>query len=110
MISNSHGASFNFTPDDNGTYVVSLTVTDDDGGVGTDTETITVTNVNPTATNNGPQAARQYSDFIVPVTVTATDPSVDTLPAMDGSSIQRQRRIPNSCYRGTKGSRAGWIC
>jgi PKD repeat protein len=42
------GTAFSFTPDDNGSYVVSLTVTDDDGGVGTDTRTIAVTNVAPT--------------------------------------------------------------
>jgi PKD repeat protein len=29
-----NGTSFTFTPNDNGTYVVNLTVTDDDGGVG----------------------------------------------------------------------------
>jgi len=42
------GAAFNFTPNDNGTYVVSLTVTDDDGGIGIDSETIVVLNVAPT--------------------------------------------------------------
>jgi hypothetical protein len=50
-------ASFSFTPDDNGTYVVSLTVTDDDGGSGSDSETINVTNVAPTATINGAPAS-----------------------------------------------------
>jgi Ca2+-binding RTX toxin-like protein len=40
-----------FTPDDNATYVVSLTVTDSDGGVGTaPSQTIIVTNVAPTPT------------------------------------------------------------
>ena len=34
-----------FTPDDNGTYVVSLTVTDDDSGMSTDTALLTVNNV-----------------------------------------------------------------
>ncbi len=49
-------SDFEFTPDDNGGYVVTLTVTDDDGGTGSDTKTVTVTNVDPTATlnNDGP--------------------------------------------------------
>ena len=74
--------SLSFTPDDNGTYVVSLTVTDDDGGSGSDSETVTVTNVAPVPTNDSPKAERQYSDFIVPVTVSASDAgSADTLSA-----------------------------
>src|SRR5439155_10276819 len=36
-----------FTPDDNGTYVVTLTVTDDDGGSGADQQTINIVNVAP---------------------------------------------------------------
>src|SRR5205085_873467 len=36
-----------FTPDDNGTYEVTLVVTDDDGGSDTDTATIAVGNVAP---------------------------------------------------------------
>ncbi|MCS7015415.1 MAG: PKD domain-containing protein, partial [Gemmatales bacterium] len=47
------GANFSFTPDDNGTYVVTLTVTDDDGGTASDTKTITVTNVSPTVAITG---------------------------------------------------------
>ncbi len=34
---------------DNGTYIVTVTVTDDDGGAGSDTLTVTVNNVAPTA-------------------------------------------------------------
>ena len=41
------GANFSFTPDDEGTYVVSFSAKDKDGGEGTDSETITVTNVAP---------------------------------------------------------------
>jgi hypothetical protein len=41
------GANFSFTPDDEGTYVVSFSATDKDGGQGTDSKTITVTNVAP---------------------------------------------------------------
>ncbi len=41
-------SSLSFTPDDNGTYVVTLSVDDGDGGVTSDSKTITVTNVAPT--------------------------------------------------------------
>src|SRR5204862_235045 len=46
-------ATFSFTPDDNGSYVVTLAVTDNDGGIGTDVKTITVTNIAPLAAING---------------------------------------------------------
>lgn len=46
-------SSYSFTPDDNGIYVVKLTVTDKDGGAGTATSTINVINVAPTATITG---------------------------------------------------------
>jgi hypothetical protein len=37
------GPSFSFTPNNYDTYTVSVTVTDDDGGVGTDTRTVDIT-------------------------------------------------------------------
>src|SRR5262249_18410234 len=40
--------NFIFTPDDNATYVVTLNVTDEDGGTTTQTKTIFVNNVDPT--------------------------------------------------------------
>jgi uncharacterized delta-60 repeat protein len=42
-----------FTPDDNGSYSVSLTVTDKDGGVTTKEQTFSANNVAPTATATG---------------------------------------------------------
>jgi hypothetical protein len=39
---------YTFTPDDNAEYIVTLTVTDGDGGSTTDTHTVTVANVAPT--------------------------------------------------------------
>ena len=51
---NTTGTTFSFTPRDNGSFVATLVVTDDDGGfVSTSTGTITVTNVAPTATISG---------------------------------------------------------
>jgi hypothetical protein len=48
-------ASFRFTPDDNGTYVVTLIATDKDGGASQPASaTITVDNVAPTAGVSGP--------------------------------------------------------
>ncbi|HYT93738.1 MAG TPA: PKD domain-containing protein [Gemmataceae bacterium] len=50
-IADGHGQNFRFTPGDNGTYTVTFTVTDDDGGVGTDTAVVTVNNVAPVITS-----------------------------------------------------------
>src|SRR5439155_22173072 len=66
-------ATLSFTPDDNATYVVTLTVTDKDGGVGTASKTVAVTNVNPTATITGAPASSPEGTAIN-VTGAATDP------------------------------------
>ncbi|HVK09523.1 MAG TPA: PKD domain-containing protein, partial [Gemmataceae bacterium] len=73
---------FTFTPDDDGTYVVTLSVADtgadpaDPTGENhtvTDTETITATNVAPTATVSGPTTS--VPGLPVTFTLGATDPS-----------------------------------
>src|SRR5207248_23834 len=57
-------ASFSFTPNDNGTYVVSLTVTDDDSGVGTAlNKSINVTNVAPTIAISGAGSVNEGSSY-----------------------------------------------
>jgi len=62
---------------DNGDYLVTLTVTDDDGGVGTDTLTITVNNVAPSIAPFGPFTADEGTP--VTLTATSTDPGSDDL-------------------------------
>src|SRR5207245_9002291 len=62
--------NFSFTPVDNGTYAVTFTVTDKDGGVGTDTAVITVNNVAPTASAGGSQTVEDGGTVALSVTVT----------------------------------------
>jgi hypothetical protein len=65
------GASFSFTPDDNGAYEVSLSVTDEDGGVGTTSQTITVTNAAPVLSNVtvSPGTANEGSSVTLSVSI-----------------------------------------
>lgn len=72
------GAVYSFTPNDNGTYVVSVNVTDRDGGLGTASKTITVTNVAPTASILGAPATSPEGSAIN-VTAGVSDPgTLDT--------------------------------
>src|SRR5262249_44442122 len=50
------GASFTFTPDDNGSYRIVLTASDEDGGSASTEQTITVGNVAPSAALSGPSS------------------------------------------------------
>ena len=69
-------ATFTFTPDDDATYAVTLTVTDDDGQ-GTASETIVVGNVAPTLAVSGDTAADEGSVFTL--NLSSTDPGDDTI-------------------------------
>jgi hypothetical protein len=53
VVAGGSGSSFSFVPVDNGTYVVTLTVTDDDGGFDAGTTVVTVNNVAPQQVNAG---------------------------------------------------------
>jgi len=88
------GKSFSFTPNDEGTYVVTFQATDDGGMSGSDSMTVIGTNVAPTATIKPVQAAAPLviaPQELLTFSGTFTDPStLDTHTAIwdfgDGSS------------------------
>src|SRR2546426_139416 len=64
------GTGLSFTPDDNGTYAVTLNVTNT-GGTGTDSKTITITNVAPgVGINNVPASSPEGTAISLTSTVT----------------------------------------
>ena len=73
-----NGTTLDFTPDDEGTYEVTLTVTDGDGGVGTDTATIVVNNVAPTIVLSGATNVDEGASYGLTLG-TITDPGADTV-------------------------------
>src|SRR5204863_2019972 len=76
-IADGSGQNFSFTPNDNGIYTASFTVTDDDGGASTSSVVVTVNNVAPTANAGANQTANEGST--VNLAGTFTDPgSADT--------------------------------
>ncbi|MEO8217047.1 MAG: DNA/RNA non-specific endonuclease [Acidobacteriota bacterium] len=84
-------SSFTFTPDDDGNYVVTLTVSDGNGGMTEKTNTISVTNVAPVITGTTGPAGALALGSPATVTVNYTDAgSADTHTAVfnwdDGSS------------------------
>src|SRR5207249_3101773 len=77
-VASGAAASLSFTPDDNGTYAVTLTVTDKDGGAGSAATSIIVSNVAPAASING---APDSGVVGTPISLTSSvsDPSpIDT--------------------------------
>ena len=68
-----NAAALTFTPTDNGSYTLNLTVTDEDGGTTLASKTIAVANANPTAAVTGSSEANEGS--AVSVSVAASDVS-----------------------------------
>ncbi len=64
---------------EDGVYTVTVTVTDDDDAVHTDTAKINVENVAPTVVATPNPSSIQYSDPVVPITITGTDTPADTM-------------------------------
>jgi uncharacterized delta-60 repeat protein len=95
------GASLTFTPNDNGTYVVTLTATDKDGGVGTTTDTIAVANVPPTPTIAAPVTAG-LEGTTISLSGSATDPStVDTAAGLTLAWSVTKNGAPYASATGT---------
>jgi hypothetical protein len=70
--------TFSFTPNDDATYLVTLTVTDDDGGFSTDSATITVTNVAPQVALTGAGSVNEAALYTLNIGA-ITDPGTDTV-------------------------------
>ena len=82
------GASFSFTPDDNGSYVVSFSATDKDGGTGSASATITVTNVAPSIqgfSTLGASGTACQGGNTVTVSFSVTDPADNSNDPITGS-------------------------
>jgi RHS repeat-associated protein len=78
-FASSSTSGFTFTPDDEGTYAVTLTATNEDGTAASASATIDVTNLPPAVTINGAPTSSPEGTAIT-LTSTVTDPStVDML-------------------------------
>src|SRR5215217_3235541 len=82
------GASFSFTPDDNGTYAVHFSATDKDNGEGTDDKTLNVANVAPSIDNfqvGGATGTACTGGNSVTVSFSVSDPADNTNDPITGS-------------------------
>lgn len=88
------GPSYTFTPDDNGTFVVTLEASDKDGGTGSDSTSISASNVPPAVTSVAASGASAVTGAAVSFSGTATDPS----SADAAAGLRWQWSIDGSAY------------
>jgi len=81
VISDGTDSTFSFVPDDNGTYVVTFSVTDSDGGVGTAVVNVNVLDVNPVASIVGLPTQGTVG---VPVNLTSTVTDISPIDTAAG--------------------------
>jgi hypothetical protein len=72
------GADIDFTPDDDGTYVATLTASDEDGGSDSTIHSVEVANVAPTIVLSGGPSVEEGSTYVLTLGA-VTDPGDDTV-------------------------------
>ena len=97
------GTALSFTPDDNGSYRIALTVSDEDGGSATAESTIDVANVAPTPSIINIGAARVEGTAIAVTGAPPTRPGATTRSARLGSLQERATR-PSPSARPPRGA------
>jgi uncharacterized delta-60 repeat protein len=80
VVEDGHGPGFEFKALDNGTYTVTYTVSDDDGGSGSDVVLVTVNNVAPTANAGSDVSVDEMSG--VSLSGTRSDPGADSMSCL----------------------------
>jgi hypothetical protein len=97
------GQSYSFTPDDNATYVITLTVSDDHTSTST-TQTVTVSNVAPSAMIVGAPASSPEGTQIDLTSMVSDPSSVDTASLTYAWSVTKQVGAGPATAFGTPGS------
>jgi Ca2+-binding RTX toxin-like protein len=98
-------ADFSFTPDDDGVYAVSLSVTDDDNTHTDNLGPLTVVNQAPVAGVSGPTTG--LSGQLLTFTLTATDADADETEGFDYSIDWNNDGTPDETVTASSGNGAG---